>query len=199
MTILTQGGQTSIHSFRMNLVITRFILRFFIIMFIVSLGMVFYTKIDKQTLRNNHHYYQAKLISLYQKDLNHEITIKDGDGENIRVTIGRLINNQTLINSSNKTVNDIKKSLKLSLIISVILTLCLVIYFIKKGTELGKSKHIRGGSIVKPKILIRMVKRYNKRILFMPKLAYRIRRLLVIIGLLDKSKPSNQRQKQYEP
>ena len=199
MTTLTQGGQTSIHSFRMNLVITRFILRFFIIMFIVSLGMVFYTKIDKQTLRNNHHYYQAKLISLYQKDLNHEITIKDSAGNNVRVTIGRLINNKYLINSKNKTINDLKQSLKLSLIISVILTFGLIIHFIRKGTELGKSKHIRGGSVVKPKLLTRMVKKYNKRILFMPKLIYRIRRMLVIIGLLDKTKSYNQQQKQYKP
>lgn len=195
MTILTQGGQTSIHSFRMSLAITRFIVRFFVIMFIISLALVFCTKTDKQTLKNNHDYYQAKLISLYQKDLNHEITIKDSDGGNIRVTIGSLIHNQTLINSSNKTVNDIKQSLKLSLIISVILTLCLIIYFIKKGTELGKSKHIMGGSVVKPKILIRMVKKYNKRTLLMPKLVYRIRRMLAIIGLLDKSKPYNQQQK----
>jgi hypothetical protein len=75
----------------MSLVIARFIVRFFVLMFIMALGLVFYTKTDKQTLKNNHDYYQAKLISLYQKDLNHEITIKDGDGENIRVTIGRLV------------------------------------------------------------------------------------------------------------
>ena len=199
MTTLTQGGQTSIHSFRMSLAITRFIVRFFVLMFIMALGLVFYTKTDKQTLKNNHDYYQAKLISLYQKDLNHEITIKDGDGKNIRVTIGSLIHNQTLINSSKKTVNDIKQSLKLSTIISVILTFGLVIHFIKKGTELGKSKHIRGGSVVKPKLLIRMVKRYNKRTLFISKLVYRTRRTLTIIGLLDKSKPHNQRQKQYKP
>ena len=78
MTTLTQGGQTSIHSFRMSLAITRFIVRFFVIMFIITLGLVFYTKTDKQTLRNTHNYYEARLISLYQKDLNHEITIKDG-------------------------------------------------------------------------------------------------------------------------
>jgi hypothetical protein len=191
MTTLTQGGQTSIHSFRMNLAITRFIVRFFVIMFIMTLGLVFYTKTDKQTLKNNHDYYQAKLISLYQKDLNHEITIKDSAGNDVKVAIGRLIHNKYLINSKNKTINDLRQSLKLSIILSSILTLFLIIYFIKKGTELGKSKHIRGGSIVKPKILIRMVKKYNKRILFMPKLIYRIRRILVIIGLLDKSKPYN--------
>ena len=39
-------------------------------------------------------------------------------------------------------------------------------------------KHIRGGSVVKAKLLTRMVKRYNKRTLFMPKLVYRIRRIL---------------------
>jgi type IV conjugative transfer system coupling protein TraD len=199
MTTITQGGQTSIHSFRMGVTIIRFILRFFIIMFVVLLGMVFYTKTDKQTLKNNHDYYQAKLISLYQKDLNHEITIKDSAGNNVNVAIGRLINNQNLINSSNKTVNDIKKSLKLSLIISVIITLFLIVYFIKKGTDLGKSKHIRGGSVVKAKLLTRMVKRYNKRTLFMPKLVYRIRRMFTIIGLLDQLKPYNQQQKQYEP
>jgi len=114
MTTLTQGGQTSIHSFRMNLVITRFILRFFLVMFIISLGMVFYTKTDKQTLRNTHNYYEAKLISLYQKDLNHEITIKDSTGNDVKVAIGRLINNQNLINSSNKTVSDLRQSLKLT-------------------------------------------------------------------------------------
>jgi hypothetical protein len=139
------------------------------------------------------------LISLYQKDFNHEITIKDSSGNNVKVSIGRLINNQNLINSSNKTVNDLRQSLKLSLIISAILTLFLIVYFIKKGTELGKSKHIRGGSVVKAKLVTRMVKRYNKRTLFMPKLVYRIRRMLAIIGLLDKSKPYNQQQKQYEP
>ena len=93
MTTLTQGGQTSIHSFRMSLVITRFILRFFIIMFIASLGMVFYTKTDKQTINDTHNYYEAKLISLYQKDLNHEITIKDSTGKDVKVAIGRLIHN----------------------------------------------------------------------------------------------------------
>ena len=98
MTTLTQGGQTSIHSFRMNLVITRFILRFCVIMFIVTLGMVFYTKTDKQTLRNAHNYYEAKLISLYQKDFNHAITVKDSTGNNVKVAIGRLIHNKYLDN-----------------------------------------------------------------------------------------------------
>jgi len=168
-------------------------------MFIVTLGILFCTKTDRQTLRNTHNYYEAKLISLYQKDLNHEITIKDSTGSNVKVAIGRLIYNKYLIYSKNKTINDLRQSLKLSLIISVILTLFLIIHFIKKGTELGKSKHIRGGSVVKAKLLTRMVKRYNKRTLFMPKLVYRIRRMLAIIGLLDKSKPHNQQQKQYAP
>ncbi len=199
MTTLTQGGQTSIHSFRMGVTIIRFILRFFIIMFIISLGMVFYTKTDKQTLRNNHNYYQAKLIFLYQKDLNHEITIKDSAGNNVKVAIGRLIHNKYLIYSKNKTIKNIKQSLKLSIILSSILTLGLIIHFIRKGTELGKSKHIRGGSVIKPKLLTRIVKKHNKRILFMPRLAYKTRRILVIMGILDKSKPYNKRQKQYKP
>ena len=198
MTTLTQGGQTTIHTFRMNVVIFRFILKFFLIVITLSIITTFFIKTDKETLINTQNYYQAKIISLYQKDKNHKITIIKY-GRPIQEKIKNLLQNRSLISSANKTTNDVKQSLKLGTIISSISTLLLIIYFIIKGSLLNQSTHLRGGNIVKPKILRNLIKRYNRRTLFLPRLVYKIRRLLVIMNLLDKSKPYNQKQKQYVP
>ena len=125
MTTLTQGGQTTIHTFRMNVVIFRFILRFFLIVLILSIITIFFIKTNKQTLTNTQNYYQAKLISLYQKDLNHRINIVQ-HGRNTKVRIKDLLFSRSLISSKNKTTKDIKQSLRLGTIISSISTLLLM-------------------------------------------------------------------------
>jgi type IV conjugative transfer system coupling protein TraD len=198
MSNLTQGGQTQIHSFRMNVVIFRFIVRFFLLVFVIFLAGTLFIKTDKKTLKNTHDYYQAKIISLYQKDFNHKINLKQ-NGVDVKVKIGNVLNDRGLINSKNNLTEDILSSVRLSVIMASILTVLLIVRFYIKGRGFNQSKHIRGGNIVKPRLLRKLVRRYNRRVLFIPRLVYRIRRILTAMGLLDNTKHYNQKQKKYIP
>jgi len=182
----------------MNMAVIRFIIKFFLIVFIIIFSIKTYKNTNKTDLSNIHNYYQAKIISLYQKDLNHQISIKK-NGHHIKTSIGNILKNQNNLISKNTTKLNLEKTLTFSLFTSSIASIILIIYFLTKGKTLGQAKHIRGGDIATAKQLTKLVKNYNKKTLFIPNLIYKTRRSLVLLNILNKNTKHNQKQKHYQP
>ena len=165
MKTLTKGGQNSIHSMRMNIAVVRFILKFFILTFLFFSLLKVSFSLEKADLKNAHDYYQAKIISLYQKDLNHKINI-NRNGRSYNISIRTLLYDFSLLKSRDKIKSNFVQSSGFALTASLLASTMLIIIFLTKGRSLSGTKHVRGGRIIGSKELKGLVKSYNSKELF---------------------------------
>jgi type IV conjugative transfer system coupling protein TraD len=152
------GSQTEAHKFRMFKEAVKFLIRIFFTSSIISISIAFY-KIKSYDLKVWFYYHQASLM----KDLSKSETISiiNNTGKKVIVPIRYVLTNKDALKVKKQVDSDIIYALKLGLVLPIFLPF----WFWYQGKRRSRNKILRGITISSPKIVSKLISKYNDKIL----------------------------------
>ncbi len=159
---LIRGGQTTLHDYRMSLQVLKILIKT-----VLSITFLFLTGTLSLNLTLHEIYlwflwYWAQLLYSITHKHNQEITIFDYDWNPYLTYTATVINNARIANTKIKVEELFMAGGVLGLILGFIIAALAAGYFLWRGAQLQRAKHLRGSTLLPPKELTGQVHAFNK-------------------------------------
>lgn len=155
----TRGGQISFHNLRMWDQITKTLLSFGLLFWVVFSILLTWYRTSSDSIVQTISYHYATFLDFVGKTHSFKIPYQ---GRIVKQSVHALITNPFYKHTAERCLDVLIQSACIGLGLSCLLTALLASYFVKKGKQQSKNKFIRGASLLPAKDLKRLIITENK-------------------------------------